>query len=267
MRGHRVIGAIACGLAVWLAASAPTGAQSNVDQMSQLQIALACAPPPVIGTAPHDVLHVAGAQTASARSLFDGHDILVLDAGADKGVALGQEFFIRRRVTIGMFITDESTPRGVHTAAWARVVAVDANRSLAAVEHDCGPIYQGDYLEPFVAPAVPANIDKTDTSGNPDFESAGRIVFGDYEHATAGVGEFMIVDKGADQGATPGTRYAVYRSVDMWWQQGDHIKHPPMPLASVGEAVVVSSAKSLSVVRIVAGRDAIRSGDLIVPRK
>ena len=266
MGGHRVFGAILGGLAVWLAA--PAAAQSNVDQMSQLQISLACAPPPVISAAPsHDVLRVVGAQSASARSLFDGHDVLVLDAGSDKGVSLGQEFYVRRRVTIGMFVSDESTPRGVHTAAWVRVVAVDASRSLAAVEHDCGPIYQGDYLEPFVAPAVPANLDRSDASGNPDFEAAGRIVFGDYEHATAGVGEFMIIDKGADQGATPGTRFAVYRNVDMWWQHGDHVKHPPLPLASVGEAVVVSSAKSLSVVRIMAGRDAVRSGDLIVPRK
>jgi len=166
-----------------------------------------------------------------------------------------------------MFATDHTTPRGVHTAGWVRIVASDDGRSIAAVEHACGPILQGDYLEPFTAPVVPSNITTPDSTGDPDFQSSGRIVFGDDEHESAGIGDFVLVDKGADQGLAAGARLAIYRSVSMWWLQGLHGKQPELPLASVGEAVVVTTAPTLSVVRITAGRGAVYSGDLIVPRK
>jgi hypothetical protein len=45
------------------------------------------------------------------------------------------------------------------------------------------------------------------------------------------------------------------------------VHKPGVPLAPVGEAVVVSVGRALSVVRITAARDAIDRGDFIVPRR
>ena len=69
-----------------------------------------------------------------------------------------------------------------------------------------------------------------------------------------------VVDKGTEQGLAAGARLAIYRGVSMWWLQGLHGKQPELPLASVGEAVVVTAAPTLSVVRITAGRGAVYSG-------
>ncbi len=40
-----------------------------------------------------------------------------------------------------------------------------------------------------------------------------------------------------------------------------------MPVSSVAEGVVVSAGPALTLVRITSARDAVTSGDLVVPRK
>jgi hypothetical protein len=40
-----------------------------------------------------------------------------------------------------------------------------------------------------------------------------------------------------------------------------------LPLAVIGEAVVVSSSASLSVVQVTSARDVVRAGDFVVPRR
>jgi hypothetical protein len=262
----RLLGEIIVLLGVSAAVPSALWAQPSLD-LSPLQIAVACAPPPVIGLPSDLAPRVVGAHDAVARALLDRRDVIVLDGGTIRGVQIGQEYFVRRRVTIGMPPTDRTTPRVSRTAGWVRIVGSDETRALASVEHACGPILQGDYLEPFAVPVLPGKIDVTDTSGEPDFHSTGRVLFGDDEHVTASIGEFMLIDKGADQGVTAGRRFAIYRNVDLWWLKGEWGPQPELPLAAVGEAVAVNVGSSVSLVRITAERDAVRAGDLAVLRK
>ena len=67
----------------------------------------------------------------------------------------------------------------------------------------------------------------------------------------------MLIDRGTDQGLMRGSRFAVYRDP---YRAG-------VPLVAVGEGIVMTPGKRMSVVRITAGRDAIQSGDYVVPRK
>ena len=69
--------------------------------------------------------------------------------------------------------------------------------------------------------------------------------------------DFMLIDWGADHGVTPGTRLAIYRDV----------RTPGLPLASVGDAVVISVGPMLSLTRITRARDAVQSGDYVAIRK
>ena len=66
----------------------------------------------------------------------------------------------------------------------------------------------------------------------------------------------MLADIGQGR-AVPGARYAVYRDVHM----------PGVPLAAVGEAIVISVGDTTSLLRLTQARDAITSGDLLIPRK
>ena len=95
----------------------------------------------------------------------------------------------------------------------------------------------------------------------------GRVLFGDEEHSTAGAGDYMLIDRGTDKGLTPGARFAIYRDVHRWMRDYSSTPLGQLPLASIGEGVVVTTGESMSVLRIVSARDAVLRGDYVVPRK
>jgi len=264
MRPTRIVFAVAV-LSAVAAVAAPAGAQE--PPLPPLAVATACAPPPTTN-APDDVLHVVGSQDTVARGLLGRSDLIVVDGGTAKGVQLGQRYFVRSSSRLGSGFAGAFGPQPVRTAGWIRIVAVNDTTAIATAEHLCGTaVATGDYLEPFVAPEVPEGADRTDTSGTPDFTAAGRVLFGDRDRSIGGPGEFMLIDRGTDQGVTAGTRFAVYRDVEA--NQVKALRPTAdihLPLTRVGEAMAVEIGRSMSLVRIIETRDAVMSGDLVVPR-
>ena len=253
MKPYRILTAIAL---LTLGASA-AAAQTPTDSLTPLQIALACAPPPATSGGTADgALRVLGAQDSSARTLFVQGDHLAVNGGTVKGLRIGQEFFLRRRSSFGTGKGDKA-PRLIRTVGWLRLVAVNDMTAIAAVEYACDGILSGDHLEPFVAPVVPAGMDRADTSGTLDFTSLGRVLAGDEERSAGGAGEYMLIDRGADEGVEPGARFAVYRD----------LRVGGVPLSAIGEVTVVSTGPTMAVVRINQARDAVQTGDLLVPRR
>ena len=229
-------------------------AQPQPAVLSQLELAVACAPPPTFDL-PGEPLRIIGAQDIVARSEFGSRDLLVVNGGTTAGVALGQQYYVRRANRFGLDYTGQG--RGARTAGWIRIVAVNASTAIASLDHLCGPMGQGDYLEPFVAPVVPAGADRDEAPGEPDFNAMGQIVSGNENRSAMGPGDFMLIDRGSDQGMAPGNRLALYRAIG----------GAGMPLASLGEAVVISTSAKMSLTRITRTRDAVRSGDYFVPRR
>ena len=229
------------------------GAQTTV--FTPLEIAVACAPPPSADGAPANPLHLVGTQDTTARRVFGDRDLLVLDGGTSRGVLLGQQFFVRRVNRFG--ISDLKRARGARTLGWIRVVAVNESTAIATVGHVCSAMVLMDYLEPFVAPVVPSGADRDEAPGQPDFTSLGRVVGGSEDRSTGGAGDFMLIDRGSDQGVTPGSRFAVYRDVGV----------AGLPLASVGEAIVITTGATIALTRITRARDAVITGDYVALRK
>lgn len=264
-------------------------AQPAADSLSPLQVAAACAPPPEV-YAPHPgAVQVAGAQDTVARSIFDNHDLLVLDGGSARGLALGQRYFVRRPAEYlwppavgerGVYLPSVGpgrlypTPspafgpdvRSVLTAGWVRIVAVDSKTAIASVEHACGPILQHDYLEPFSPPPVPDVTPGPASPDNLDFTAPAHVLFSDDDRPVGVTGEFMLIDHGTKQGVAAGTRFAIYRGLAafslMPIDMGD-----TLPLSSIADAVVVSAGPDAALIRIGNARDAVHRGDLAVPRK
>jgi hypothetical protein len=238
------------------AAALPASAQSLGADLSPVQIAVACAPPPVTQSPQTDPMRVLGAQASELKSVLGVGDTIVIGAGANRGVAAGQEYFVRR------LIVDPSLPAKnrtwpVHTSGWLTIVAANDTTAIAAVQNVCGPIHAGDFLEPFIRPNPPANVEQVDTSGQLDFGALGRVLHGNDAHDNAAVGDFMLIDQGADRGIAPGARVAVYRDPG---RQG-------VPLVAIGEAAVVSVGPAMSLVRVNQAVGEIRTGDYIVPRR
>lgn len=237
-----------------LACGASLHAQS-APPLSAAEVAIACAPaltlvpdrPPV-----HN-LRIVGAQDTVPRSLFGMRDIVVITGGTKDNVQLDQRYSIRRAYTYGR--SAKGQLQTIHTTGWLRIVAVNDSTAVALVERVCDGVIAGDYLEPFVAPAPVAG--EINTTANLDFSSLGRVLFGDEERRLAGPGDFMMLERGGTDMA-PGTHVAVYRD----------LKTTGVPLAAVGEGVIVTMMPNgTPVMRVTATRDAVRSGDYVVPHK
>jgi hypothetical protein len=246
---------IVVAFAVLMSTASGVFAEGNPDALTPLQTAVACAAPPFLA-APRPVkLRIIGVQDSVARTVFGGRDLLVVSGGSGAGVQLGQRFFVRRPVLFGM--NSPSREHSVHTSGWITIVAVNETTSIASVDVTCSDISQDDYLEPFMVPIVPEDANRNDPSGEPNFGALGHVMFRSEEFRTGGPGDFMLIDRGSDHDTTLGARFAVYRD----------LRVGGLPLAAVGEGVVVSVGKTMSVMRITASRDAVESGDFVVPRK
>jgi len=246
---------IVVALAVLASRAPAVDAQVPGDSLTPIQAAVACAAPPFLASPRPAVLRVIGSQDTVARSVFGKSDLLVISGGTKAGVLLGQRFFVRRPVPFGT--NSPSEDHSIHTSGWIRVVAVNDTTSIAAVEFTCSEISQDDYLEPFVVPLVPDDAVRNDASGELNFAVLGHVMYRTDELNAAGTGDFILIDRGSDLDTALGTRFAVYRDL----QVGG------LPLASVGEGIIVSVGKRMSVMRITAARDAVQSGDFVVPRR
>jgi hypothetical protein len=262
MRPFRSISAI-CAMVLSLASMASAQTAPPPADLSPLQTAVACAPPASTSGEPAHALHVVGAQDTTARSLFGSRDLLIVDGGTKAGVQLDQEFFVRREARFGMAYRPKSQKarsEDVRTVGWIHIVAVNESNAVAVVRRACDGIMANDYLEPFAVPVVPDGADRDEAPGEPDFSSLGRIVVGTEDRRTGGAGDFMLIDRGSAQGVTPGARYAIYRDVSNFVSAG-------LPLAAVGEAIVISTGTDTALTRITRSRDAIMTGDYVALRK
>ena len=260
MRRFRFTVAVGCALAASSGASALAQVDHAARSLSALELAVACAPPAAMGGEPAHAMRVIGVQDSAPRQLYGSRELLIVDAGTRSGVQLGQEFFLRRQSHYGMAYSrrsSKSQSQGVETAGWIRIVAVNESTAIALVEHACGGIMADDYLEPFAAPTVPAGADRDDATGEPDFKTLGRVVAGSEDRSAGAAGDFMLIDRGSAQGVVPGARFAVYRDVN----------RPGLPLAAIGEVVVISTGPETALTRITSARGAVLSGDYVARRR
>ena len=212
-------------------------------------IDLVCAPLAALAP-PSQALRIAGG-IEPKKALFAAGDRVLIDAGAEQRVQVGQHFFVRRviddRFTVG---TTETAPLSIHTAGWITIVEVRQSAAAAIVAESCDGIMDGDYLEPFERPAVVA----ASPAGTPDFDRPARVVLADDRRQLgAGGGSLMVIDRGSDHGLTPGQRLTLFRRT----LDG---AGPNVPL---GEAFVASTRPDTSLMRIETSREDIQVGDLI----
>jgi hypothetical protein len=247
--------ALACA-AVLSAASSVTAQSQPGDSLTPLQVAVACASPPVVTTEPADAVRIVGSQDVVERDTFGKPEVLTLSGGADHGIAVNTMYFARRLYRTAETQHDKLA-HSVQTSGWVRVVAVNEKMALVSPEHTCGDIRTGDYLEPFVAPIVPeGDVLAPIVQSELNFALWSKVLYGEQNRGMTGTNEFATVEHGLDRNIRVGTRFAVYRDLQL----------AQNPLKRIGEAIAVSVGPLMTVVRVTSARDAVFSGDIMVPR-
>ena len=254
-----------------LAATGPAAAQRGpapgMTHVPPELIALACAPT-LAFEAPAPSLLITGGQDAATRRVFAPGDLITINAGTDNGIEVGQEYYVRR-VQPARAPISRANPATIGTTGWIRVYAVDKQMSLATVSHACDSIEAGDYLEPYVLPQVPA---ADANPPKPQRDNYGQIMLGTDRRAAFGKGDFFIIDRGADHGVTPGTRFIVYRDKrksEMSYATASSLNGTQMKefLFELGEAVAVDVKPETSTLQAILSRDAFLAGDYVAIRK
>jgi hypothetical protein len=248
--GSRTV-ALAC--ASVLAAASSVIAQ---DTLSALQTAIACQSPPVLATEPADAVRIVGSQDVVQRELFGTPEVLVLDAGTARDIKVNDVYFVRRLYRTAETAHDKLA-HTVQTAGWVRVVAANEHTALVSPVHTCGDIRAGDYIEPFVPPAIADGVATAPlVQGELNFGAYAKVLHGELDRTSAGANEFATIDHGLDRNIRVGARFAIYRDLQI----------ASNPLKRVGEAEAVMVGPQMTVVRVTRARDAIFAGDVAIPR-
>jgi hypothetical protein len=203
---------------------------------------------------PAPAVRILGGQERK-KTLFATGEAVILSGGAEQGLKVGEEYFVRRAVTdrFATPISGSLQPISIHTAGWIRVVDAQAKSAIATVTHACDGMMEGDYLEPFSMPSVPSGP----PSGEPDYGNSGRVILADEQRQMGGVGTLMVIDRGSDHGLTSGQWMTVYRDT-----HGEGT-----PILKVGLAQVITPRAATSLIKIHSLNDAVYVGDRIAIHK
>ena len=232
-------------------AAQPEGSASSL-LLSSAERALLCGPRATttdVGRA----LRLIGSDEGPHRRLFSPSETLVVGDGIADGLSSGQLFVVRRRSRRQMQPPelDRLNLRltGIRTLGVVRIVEVDADLSSAEVLEMCEGFADGDYLEPFEAPRVPAAVP-------PDYTDPGIVLFGDPGRRIAGSGDLVLVTRGSTV-VVPGQGVTFYRpALD---GRG--------PLREIASGMVMEVGASTSMIRITEARDAVFLGDRVAPQR
>lgn len=159
---------------------------------------------------------IVGAERESERRFFAEGALVFVDAGAQAGVRVGQEFAVVR--PRGQFSSDFSLkrgPLGVYTqeVGRLRVVRVRDRVSVAEVSVSCGDLLVGDLLRPAQErPALHARPETAlDRFAEPTGKQTGRVVLARDGRELLTRDDVVFVDLGAEDGLKPGDYLTVFR--------------------------------------------------------
>jgi hypothetical protein len=221
-----------------------------------------CADIPLSGP-PAVPLRVEASERGDGRLVASTGELVVIRAGTDQGLSLGQNFVARHVDRVNVDYTGVRADRpgvrfgrdgyygGVRSTALLTIERIDARFSLARIVKACDQVEVGDILEPAVVPPIPAAA----AMGPEDFDDRAAVLFGRDLRTEFGDGDILSINRGSAHGVTPGTRFSLF-----------HVLTNDVPMSERGEAVVLDVAETTSRAVLVRVRDVVQAGDVAVRR-
>jgi hypothetical protein len=210
------------------AASAQTGGQRTTQQRPTLVAPEERRPAPaarasesacggfIEQTPQAAVGQIVGAEQERERRVFVEGNLVFIDAGAQSGVRVGQEFtVVRPRGRFSSKFTRKRGSLGVYTQELGRlrVVRVRDRVSVAEVWRACGELLLGDLLRPAQERATPQARAETelDRFAEPTGKATGRLVLARDAREVVSRDDVVFIDLGAEDGLKVGDYLTVFR--------------------------------------------------------
>ncbi|HKD16278.1 MAG TPA: hypothetical protein VKG23_00315 [Thermoanaerobaculia bacterium] len=160
------------------------------------------------------IASIIGAENVAEQVDFTEHNVLYLDAGYDKGIKPGDEFWI---ITPGdpviHPITGATMGRFYQYRGRALTLCVEGRTAIVRVTLACTDIPMGSFLKPYepvpipLGRRLPSPVVCDPSSG----KAHGRIVMTRDGLVTIGVGSNVMIDLGIDAGLQPGDQLSIFR--------------------------------------------------------
>ena len=160
------------------------------------------------------IAEVIGAQEVSEQTDFTTNNLLYLDAGADRGLKPGDEFWI---ITPGDEVLHPSSGQDLGRfydyRGRAVVLCVEAHTATVRVTHACTDIPMGSFLKAYEPIPIPLGRKSPPAVAcdPPSAKAKGRIVYTRDGVYQIGTDTDVLVDLGLAEGLQPGDFLTIYR--------------------------------------------------------
>lgn len=159
---------------------------------------------------------IVGSDEEAERRVFAEGELVFIDAGAQGGVRVGQEFsVVRPRGQFRSKFSRKTGALGVYTqeVGRVRVVRVRDRVSVAEVKVACSDLMLGDLLRPAQERPVPAARAEAalDRFAEPTGKPSGRVVLARDGREIISRDDVVFIDLGAEDGVKVGDYLTVFR--------------------------------------------------------
>src|SRR5262245_11075457 len=160
------------------------------------------------------VAAVLGAENSAEQTDFTYGDLLYLDAGADRGIKPGDEFWL---ITPGNEVIHPVTGRDMglfyEQRGRVRVLCIEGRTATVQVTHACTDIPMGSFLKPYEPVPIPLGrrLPACAACDPPTGKVNGSIVFTRDGVVAVGQDSDVLIDLGVAEGVQPGDQFAIYR--------------------------------------------------------
>lgn len=217
-----------------------------------------CGPAKAQGTTTPGIGTIRSSRKAPGQGLLAAGDEVVIDRGPNTGLAVGQNYTVRRRYQVDQMQPVRSPTLaivGEHAAGVVQIVAVEDRVASAIVVYACDAMMPGDYLAAF----EPEPIRAPEPFGAPAFDKGVRLLFGDAGEMVGVPRRMLVIGQGRANGVRPGQRFTLFRRTVF-------DKTPTV----LGHAVVVAARADSATIRIEHAGDAVffgPDGDWAAPER
>ena len=219
-------------------------------------------------------LRLTGAENIAEQTDFVTADYLYISGGYDKGLKLGDEFWIvTPEQEVVHPITGTTMGRLYQYRGRAVVTSLEPRSGIVRVTQACTDIPMGSYLKPFEPVPIPlARKSPPAVRGDPPSGKAkGHIVFTRDGVIALGSGNIVIIDLGTAEGVSPGDFVSVFRHagsvafgvrpVGSYWVNIPPPEGVVVPRTYLGEASVLMAGERWAVARLTDSFRLIQVGD------